>query len=351
MVLLATAAGVALAVALAVAVASGSSPQTVTLGSTSGTPAANVCFSGEDCTYVPYTGASNPQLQVPFEGTVTSFSVNAGSAGGEVALRVLHPAGEGRYTAVGTSPTETLNATGVSTFDVSLPVKEGDVLGLDNESSAILFEPASGTALTPYYDPALREEVTAEPNHNAPSGYRLLLSAIVLQSPPSLSGSATSSTTTTTATPAPTSANPAPSTPVATVPVLTELAQTHRVWRESGAKATLSARRAPLGTTFSFVLDEQASVELVFSERVAGREVGHRCLAAPDANSRHKACERTVPVGSLPFAAHAGADSVVFGGHLSSSKTLKPGEYVVAVTASNSAGISAAHRLSFAIVR
>jgi hypothetical protein len=135
-----------LAVALATTTARGAG-QTVTLGSTSGSPSANICVGGIKCTYVPFTGVSNPGLQVPFDGTVTSFSVNAGSAGGSVGLRVLRPAAPGQYTGAGTSPPKTLGL-GVSTFAVSLPVKAGDLLGLDNESSALMFDKSSASPIT-----------------------------------------------------------------------------------------------------------------------------------------------------------------------------------------------------------
>ena len=77
------------AVAIAVGTA-GAATQTATLGSTTGTPSANICVASINCTYVPFSNVSVPELQVPFDGTVTSFSVNAGSSGGAVQLRVLN---------------------------------------------------------------------------------------------------------------------------------------------------------------------------------------------------------------------------------------------------------------------
>ena len=171
--------------ALAVSAASGSSPQIVTLGNASGEPNSNIC-SGIDCTYVPYAGASDPELQVPFDGIVTSFSVNAGSTGGQVELRVLRPAAGEQFTAVGTSPAETLSVTGINTFSVSLPVEQGDVLALDNESSALVFEASTGAASTHYFDPGLAEGATKTPSADAPD--RLLLSAEVQVPPPTAAG-------------------------------------------------------------------------------------------------------------------------------------------------------------------
>ncbi len=325
---------------LAVSVASGSSPQTVTLGNASGRSEANICSSGLDCTYVPYGGASDPELKVPFVGTVTSFSVNAGSTGGQVELRVLRPGSSEQFTAVATSPPETLSATGINTFAVSLPVATGDVLALDNESSAIMFETSSGSASTHYFEPAIKEESTRTPEGK--SAVRLLLSAEVLAAP------ATTTTPPSTTASTPTSPPPAPST---IPPLLSDLAQTHAVWREGNRPATISSKRAPVGTTLSFLLNEQASVTLLFTRQLSGRELNHRCVAQTKANARHGSCTRTESAGGLSLAGHGGANSVFFDGQLSPTRGLKPGHYVVAITAANAAGTSAVHRLRFTVVR
>ena len=166
---------------LTVALAGGATVgETVTVGSTSGMPTQNLCGSSVDCTYVPFTGSlSSPDLEVPFDGTVTAFSVNAGSAGGTVELRVLQPDGGGQFTAAGTSSPETLS-TGVNTFSVSVPVKNGDVLGLENSTSALMFDTSEKDPIAAYYDPSLTDGSTAAPNSEQ-SGYRLLLSATVQQ--------------------------------------------------------------------------------------------------------------------------------------------------------------------------
>lgn len=153
----------------------GAAAHQVTLGSTAGTPSTNICVASIRCTYVPIQPA---KLRVPFNGTVTQFRVNAGSATGTVWLRVLRPAGGGKFTGVGTSGPKTLGL-GVSTFTVSLRVKAGDLIGLDNDSSALIFDTSSATAITDYYElPPLGKGQTAAPNH-VQTGDRLLLSATV----------------------------------------------------------------------------------------------------------------------------------------------------------------------------
>ncbi len=309
----------------------GASTQTVTLGSTSGSASTNVasCAAMITCTFVPFLGVS-PELQVPFDGTVTSFSVVASS--GSVWLRVLRPASGGKFTGAGTSPPETItNVGGVNTYTVSIPVKAGDVLGLDNDSSAIMFDTSSATAITWYYElPALADGQTAAPTHNQ-SNSRLLLSATVQSS--------SSSTTTTTSTGPP----PAP-------PVVSHVAQTHRTWREGTKLAKVTGPgKPPIGTVFSFALNESARVTLAFAQQLAGRRVKGKCVAGSHPN--RPACKRTVLRGRLSFTGHTGKNSVSFDGRVSRTVKLPPGSYTLTITATSSAGAAPPKTLRFTIVK
>lgn len=168
---------VAVGAVLASATTAGAATRRVTLGSTTGTPSENICSASIRCTYLP---VSQTKLRVPFNGTVTRFRVNAGSAGGTVWLRVARPAGAGKFTGVATSAPETL-AVGVNAFRVSLRVKAGDLIGLDNASSALMFDTSSAAAVTDYFElPWLRSRHTASPSGTQAS-YRLLLSATVVR--------------------------------------------------------------------------------------------------------------------------------------------------------------------------
>jgi hypothetical protein len=89
-------------------------------------------FSGG--TYLQYAGAGPaPEYVSPVEGTI----IRCG--GNEVRLRVLRPAGGGKFTGVGTSAAETTSGSRPDTFATSLPVKVGDVIGVDNSSEALIF--------------------------------------------------------------------------------------------------------------------------------------------------------------------------------------------------------------------
>jgi len=102
-------------------------------------------------------------------------------------------------------------------------------------------------------------------------------------------------------------------------------------WREGNRLATVSRAKTPTGTTFSFSLNEAATVNFSFTHRVKGR---------------------AVTAGGLSFGGRSGANKVKFQGRLSSAKKLKPGRYTLVITATDSAGVSSAPKsLSFTVVK
>lgn len=334
------AAGIAGGLLASTVASAGADTQTVTLGSTLGTPSQNICVSGFNCTYVPFhLNLSTPELQVPFDGTVTSFSVNSGSATGKVELRVLRPAGNGEYTGAGTSPKETLAATGVNTFVVSLPVKAGDVLGLDNDSSAILFDTSDPTYITAVYSPGLADAATSAPTGTQQNGYRLLLSAVVQQSASTTTTTTTGGTTTTMTTPPP------------VAPALTALKQSHRLWREGNKRARFSrAQQPPVGTKYSFTLNEAAQVRFVFRQLLSGRRTSNGCVAPTARNHGNHHCTRVRVRGVLSFAAtSSGAHRLFFDGRLP-TRRLPPGTYSLAIAAAAGGLRSGVQTLGFRIV-
>lgn len=72
-------------------------------------------------------------LASPVNGTVTSWQFKSVTAGGSIALRIIHPAGGPSFTGAGTSAQVTPNGT-VPTqgpFATSLPIRAGDFVGLN----------------------------------------------------------------------------------------------------------------------------------------------------------------------------------------------------------------------------
>ena len=99
----------------------------------------------------------------------------------------------------------------------------------------------------------------------------------------------------------------------------------------------------PVGTTFTFALNEQARVRFAFTR------LPDKC--ASSTNRRHRrTCPRPAPVGSLSLAGHAGTDIFHFRGQLSPTRWLTPGNYSLTITAANDAGHSTATSLAFTIV-
>jgi outer membrane protein assembly factor BamB len=115
------------------------------------------------------------------------------------------------------------------------------------------------------------------------------------------------------------------------------------------------AKRAPVGTTFSFLLDRSASVRLAFSRTVSGRRVGKRCLARarPRRGRRTHApsCWREVRAATLVFAGRPGTDAVRFEGRTDRAHKLRPGRYTLVITALAGSETAAARGLRFTIVK
>ncbi len=114
-------------------------------------------------------------------------------------------------------------------------------------------------------------------------------------------------------------------------PVVQSARQSATRWREGNRLARISRAKTPTGTTFSFSLNEQATVTFSFTQRVRAHKVS---------------------AGRLTFTGHSGADKLAFQGRISPVKKLKPGSYTLVITATDSAGArSAPKSLSFTIVK
>jgi len=138
-----------------------------------------------------------------------------------------------------------------------------------------------------------------------------------------------------------------------TAPQITNATQSNATWREGGKLAHISSRKKPpIGSTFTFALNEPATVTFAFTQRVAGRRAGHGCVAKNRKDVRRKTCHRVITVGALRFTGHRATNTVLFQGRISSTKKLKPGRYTLAITATNSSGArSAQASLTFTIVK
>ncbi len=119
-------------------------------------------------------------------------------------------------------------------------------------------------------------------------------------------------------------------------PSITAIKQTAMRWREGGQLAHIASQRSapPVGTTFSFSLNQPAALVMRFTRLI----VGHK--------------QTRVAAGTLRFNAHRGTNRIRFQGRLSRTKKLAPGRYMLRLTATNAAGRSTTSRpLTFTIVK
>jgi uncharacterized repeat protein (TIGR01451 family) len=136
-------------------------------------------------------------------------------------------------------------------------------------------------------------------------------------------------------------------------PVLSNVRQAHARWRTGSALASFSRakRPPPVGTRFSFYLNEAATVSLDFAQLLPGRAGKTKCVAQTEYNTGLPTCQRSVTVGTLSFAGTGGANAVSFQGTLSAASKLGPGSYTVTITALNSIGVQSSPKTrAFTIV-
>jgi hypothetical protein len=136
-------------------------------------------------------------------------------------------------------------------------------------------------------------------------------------------------------------------------PVISALRQSSSRWRRGNRLPQTSVKRTPgTGTTFSFILNERATVKFAFVQSQPGRTVNRSCAPTNRFNIGRRKCSRSVTKGTLALAARAGTNKVHFEGRVTRLHTLQLGTYTVVVTATNAAHQrSAPRRLRFTIVR
>jgi CSLREA domain-containing protein len=108
-------------------------------------------------------------------------------------------------------------------------------------------------------------------------------------------------------------------------------------WRVAGKAAK---HKPPVGTRFSFTLNEAATVTLTFTQAGHGRRLSGKCRTQTAKNRKKPSCVLTLTRGTIKLAGRSGKNSVRFTGRLSNRHTLKPGKYSVTITAkrANAAG-------------
>ncbi len=146
------------------AVCSSASAHVVVVGSPLNKEFGGSLCSGPSGTWVNETlSEAGADATSPVDGAVVGWAVRGGySAGNPFELRVLHPAGGDAYTAVGTSAPERPAGgilTTYSSFHTDLPIKAGDLIGVNVNEGCIGVEGVTGSKVG-NWNPALPEGST-----------------------------------------------------------------------------------------------------------------------------------------------------------------------------------------------
>ncbi len=278
----------------------------ITIGSgLAGAADASLCAATVSCTYIQ-TSVGAPVAASPIDGRVVRWRLKAGSTGGTVKLRVLRHAGP-VFTALTTSAAETVSSA-INTFSTNLPIKAGDMVGLDNSTGGLYFASAPAVTLPNvlYFQPAPANGSARTPDSQR-TGVELLMNADVAPLAPS--------------------PKPAP----APTPKITKLKVHPPKFRAAHSGGSI-ARLAPIGATVSYALSTDATVKF----RVQRRKRGHHGT-------------RYVKVrGTFTLAGAKGLNKFRFLGRLGDRK-LRKGTYRLAGTPSAAGKTGKARRALFRI--
>jgi hypothetical protein len=176
--------GIAAVAALGAAalLAAGAQASTVSIGSVLPPASVSTAFGQVQTqfnTALPEKGAN---LVSPVSGAIVRWRVQ-GAKGGPFFLRVLHPNGSGAYAATGTSGGATPTSTGLQTFTTNLPVKAGDLIGIDptNTTDEIGVATVAGANFAYIFPPPFNGATV--PPSGTESGKEIELSAEVQPTP------------------------------------------------------------------------------------------------------------------------------------------------------------------------
>jgi hypothetical protein len=137
------------------------------------------------------------------------------------------------------------------------------------------------------------------------------------------------------------------------VPTLSSVRLTHKRFRVGKKSTAISARRAPIGTSFRFRLAATAKVQITITRSARGLRRGRGCVA-PTTKLRRahaKSCTRTLTVGTLTRAnMRTGANAIAFSGRVG-RRALAPRPYRAVLRASNAGGRSKPVAVVFIVVR
>jgi hypothetical protein len=335
---LALAAGAAAPVTSCAALTTIGSPTLSTSGLT------NVAVGG---TYIPYSGAvPAPEYVSPVEGTIVAWRIGSGSAGAKVQLRVLRPAGGGgKFTGAGTSAMQMTSGSFSmpDTFPTSLPIKAGDIIGLDNSSSALIFKEKVFGEYPQVFSPALADgaPAVAPTPVSGSNGFQLQVNADIQPTSTGSGGNGSGGSGDAGSGggggggsgAAGSGGQPGSST-------LAGLKIAPNAFSAAGSGGSIAKKGKPkAGATVSYTDSQAATMTLTVLQSQPGRRNKQGVCVKPPRKPRGKRCTRLVTIGSFTHTDTAGANSFHFTGRVNGRK-LKPGGYQLQAVARNATGLA-----------
>jgi hypothetical protein len=236
----------------------------------------------------------------------------ASGSSSPVRLRVLRPVGGGKFAGVGTSAVQMTSGSPPNTFATNLPIKAGDIIGLDNETQALIFTKDVPGAFPKVFTPALADgAAAAEPTEVVGGGMGLKLQINADIEPTSTAGGGGGSG--------------GPSQPGP--PTLARL------------KVVPNALKTGTGATLSYTDSQPATTTFTALQKEPGRRNKQGVCAKPPRRPRGRPCTRLVKVATFTHSDSAGVNSFHVSGRVAGRK-LKPGSYQLQAAASNAEGLT-----------
>jgi hypothetical protein len=255
----------------------------------------------------------------------------------------------GEYQVVAESPLINVTGGGLQSFPFRLTVQPGDAIGLYSDSNAGL----CGRFTTSFSDVFGFVNVDDVPpgdirTYNPGALLRLDVAATV---EPDADGDGFGDITQDSCPTDPTRQS-CPAT-LRAFPKISKVGQSAKRWRKGNKLLKISRKpKIPVGTTFTFTLDEPASVELEFSRIRKGRKVGGHCGPVTRRNRNKPRCSWITFASKPVVKGHAGVNRVRFQGRVSRKKKLVPGRYTLTMNAFVVPGLFTGSRaLRFTIVK
>jgi hypothetical protein len=173
----------ALAILTAMAVPT-SAPAAVTIGEDTSSPgptAPGACGIPSGCTYANLQHPTR-QLAVPFDGVIVRWRVQGGGSPVPFTPRVVRPLPGGSFVGAGTGAPETIVGGAERTIPTRLPVKAGDLFGLDVADGGAIraYNPLPGARFAGWFAPLLADGGTGQlPNSISSPSWSLIYNADV----------------------------------------------------------------------------------------------------------------------------------------------------------------------------